>query len=105
MDSASRQVFYAISDPTRRELLDLLAHRERSVNDLVGHFHVTQPAVSHHLRILREAGLVKQRQHGRQRLYRLHGRPLREVYDWIAHYQRFWTERLEILGEHLRRNP
>ena len=105
MSRSPGQVFYAISDPTRRELLDLLAKREYSVNDLVGHFQFTQPAVSHHLRILREAGLVKKRQQGRQRLYRLHGRPLREVYDWVAHYQRFWTERLEILGEHLRRNP
>ncbi|HKS75043.1 MAG TPA: metalloregulator ArsR/SmtB family transcription factor [Terriglobales bacterium] len=105
MKAPSGQVFYAISDPTRRELLDLLTRREYSVNDLVGHFRVTQPAVSHHLRILREAGLVKKRQQGRHRLYRLHGRPLREVYDWVAHYQRFWTEKLEMLGEHLRRNP
>lgn len=105
MNAASAQVFHAISDPMRRELLDLLAQREYSVNDLVSRFRVTQPAVSHHLRILRQAGLVKKRQDGRQRLYRLHGLPLREVYDWVAHYQRFWTHKLEGLGEHLRRNP
>ncbi|HKD00818.1 MAG TPA: metalloregulator ArsR/SmtB family transcription factor [Terriglobales bacterium] len=99
------QVFAAISDPTRRELLDLLAEREYAVNDLVSRFEVSQPAVSHHLRILREAGLVKKRRAGRQRLYRLKARPLREVYDWVAHYERFWTEKLDALGEHLRRIP
>jgi len=105
MSMAASQVFVAISDPTRRELLDLLAEREYAVNDLVSRFEVSQPAVSHHLRILREAGLVKKRQAGRQRLYRLEARPLREVYDWVAHYERFWTERLDALGEHLRRIP
>ena len=105
MSMAASQVFVAISDPTRRELLDLLAEREYAVNDLVSRFEVSQPAVSHHLRILREAGLVKKRQAGRQRLYRLEARPLREVYDWVAHYERFWTEKLDALGEHLRRIP
>jgi len=105
MSMAASQVFAAISDPTRRELLDLLAEREYAVNDLVSRFEVSQPAVSHHLRILREAGLVKKRQAGRQRLYRLEARPLREVYDWVAHYERFWTEKLDALGEHLRRIP
>ncbi len=98
-------VFDAVADPTRRAVLDLLAGREQSVGDLVAKFRVTQPAISHHLRILREAGLVKNRQLGRQRLYRLHARPLRDVYDWVAHYERFWTEKLDRLGEHLRRNP
>lgn len=105
MSMAASQVFAAISDPTRRELLDLLAEREYSVNDLVSRFEVSQPAVSHHLRILREAGLVEKRQAGRRRLYRLEARPLREVYDWVAHYERFWTEKLDALGEHLRRIP
>jgi DNA-binding transcriptional ArsR family regulator len=105
MSMAASQVFAAISDPTRRELLDLLAEREYAVNDLVSRFEVSQPAVSHHLRILWEAGLVKKRQAGRQRLYRLEARPLREVYDWIAHYERYWKEKLDALGEHLRRIP
>ncbi len=101
--NAGSAVFEAIADPTRRALLDLLAQNEHSVNDLVEKFNVTQPAVSHHLRILRDAGLVRNRRAGRQRLYRLHGRPLREIYDWVAHYERFWTEKLDALGEHLRR--
>ena len=103
--SAPAQVFEAIADPTRRALLDLLAERDYSVNDLVARFRVTQPAVSHHLAILRNAGLVRNRRAGRQRLYRLHGRPLREVYDWVLHYERFWTDKLAALGEHLRSNP
>ena len=98
-------VFEALADPTRRAVLDLLATREQSVSDLVARFRVTQPAISHHLRILREAGLVKNRRSGRQRLYRLQARPLREVHHWLAHYERFWTEKLDRLGEHLRRNP
>jgi DNA-binding transcriptional ArsR family regulator len=103
--AAQSHVFEAIADPTRRALLDLLAQREHSVGDLVGFFNVTQPAVSHHLAILRKAGLVRNRRAGRQRLYRLHGIPLREVYEWVAHYERFWTGKLAALGEHLRRNP
>jgi len=97
-------VFEAVVEPTRRAMLDLLSAGERSVTELVGRFEVTQPAISHHLRILREAGLVKTRKAGRQRLYRLQGRPLRQIYDWVAHYQHFWTGKLEALGEHLRRN-
>jgi DNA-binding transcriptional ArsR family regulator len=104
MSAPASEVFQAIADPTRRALLDLLAQREYSVNDLVARFRVTQPAVSHHLGILRHAGLVKSRRAGRQRMYRLHGRPLREVYGWVAHYERFWTEKLSALGEHLRRS-
>ena len=98
-------VFEAVAEPTRRAVMALLADGEHSVNDLVARFEVTQPAISHHLRILREAGLVKARRAGRQRLYRLHGRPLREIYDWVAHYQRFWEDKLGALGEHLRRHP
>ena len=98
-------VFEAVSEPTRRAMLDLLAAGERSVGELVDRFDVTQPAISHHLRILREAGLVKTRRAGRQRFYRLQARPLRQIHDWVAHYERFWTVKLNALGEHLRRNP
>jgi DNA-binding transcriptional ArsR family regulator len=101
----SGAVFGAIAEPTRRAMLDLLSKGEHSVSDVVDRFDVTQPAISHHLRILRQAGLVKVRQVGRERLYRLHGRPLREVYNWVAHYEQFWTDKLGALGEHLRRNP
>lgn len=97
-------VFEAVSEPTRRAMLDLLAGGERSVGEIVDRFDVSQPAISHHLRILREAGLVKTRKAGRQRLYCLEARPLRRIRDWLEHYERFWTVKLEALGEHLRRN-
>lgn len=98
-------VFEAVSEPTRRAMLDLLADGERSVGELVDRFDVSQPAISHHLRILREAGLVRTRKAGRQRLYCLQPRPLRRIHDWLGHYERFWTDKLDALGEHLRRNP
>ena len=86
-------------------MLDLLAAGERSVGELVDRFDVTQPAISHHLRILREAGLVKTRKAGRQRLYCLQARPLRRIHDWVGHYERFWTSKLDALGLHLRNHP
>jgi len=64
---------------------------------------MTQPAISQHLRVLREAGLVRERREGRSRLYRLHPEPLREAYEWLAQYERFWRQKLADLGEHLRR--
>ena len=99
---AAPDVFHAISDPTRRELLDLLAGREQSVSALVERFEVSQPAISQHLRVLRGAGLVSERRQGRHRLYRLEPVPLRRAYDWLAHYERFWRDKLASLGAHLR---
>ena len=96
-------VFRAIADPTRRALLDLLAGQEHSVSALVDRFEMTQPAISQHLRVLRDAGLVRERKLGRQRFYRLDPEPLRDAYDWLGHYERFWREKLLALGEHLRK--
>ena len=96
--AAARSVFRAVSDPRRREILDLLADGERSVGDLVESFDISQPAVSQHLRVLREAGLVAERREGRRRMYALRAEGLREVYDWAAHYERFWSEKLDALG-------
>lgn len=93
MTAAERvDVFRAIADPTRRALLDLLRTSDRSVNELAEPFHMTQPAISQHLRVLRHAGLVQPRQVGRQRLYRLNAKPLKEVRNWAAHYERFWAK-------------
>ena len=88
----SRDVFRAVADPTRRALLDSLRADEQSVTSLVGRFRVSQPAISQHLRILRHAGLVRVRQVGRRRLYCLHARPLREVYDWASLYRNLFTD-------------
>lgn len=91
-------VLRAVSDPSRRAILDLLAEGEQAVNDLLQHFTFSQPALSKHLRVLREAGLVAVRAAGRQRLYALRAEGLRSVAEWTLHYQRFWGERLDILG-------
>ena len=96
-------VFQAIAHPTRRRLLDELAAGEASVSRLASPFDMSRPAVSQHLRILREAKLVSERRVGRERLYRLEPEPLREVNDWLARYERFWTDKLEALGEYLDR--
>lgn len=98
-------VFRAISDPTRRGLLDGLLAGEQPVTKLAASFAMTMPAVSQHLKILRDVGLVTEHREGRQRLYRINPAPLREVVDWISHYERFWTHRLDALERHLRENP
>lgn len=85
---ASADVFRAIADPTRRALLDRLLRADLSVTDLARPFRMTQPAISQHLRILRKAGLVRVRRIGKQRLYRIHSRPIQRVYTWAARYAR-----------------
>jgi len=70
--------------------------------DLVEHFDISQPSVSEHLRVLREAGLVALRREGRRRIYRVEASPLKELYDWVQAYERFWQERLDRLGRYLR---
>jgi DNA-binding transcriptional ArsR family regulator len=94
-------VYRAISDPTRRRILDLLAVKERPVRELMEPFDMSQPAVSQHLKVLREAGLVKERKVGRERQYRLTPGPLKEVASWIGHYDRFWRERIAALERYL----
>jgi DNA-binding transcriptional ArsR family regulator len=80
-------VFQAVADPTRRALLGLLRNSERSVSDLLQAFDVSQPAISQHLRVLREAGLVEVRRAGRQRLYRLRAERFASIYNWAAQYK------------------
>jgi DNA-binding transcriptional ArsR family regulator len=99
----AESAFRAVADPTRRAILDLLADGERAVRDLCARFKLTQPAISQHLRVLRDAKLVRVRRLGRMRLYRLRAEPLKAVYDWTAHYERFWTERFRALGDVLDR--
>jgi DNA-binding transcriptional ArsR family regulator len=96
-------VYYAIADPTRRALLDRLAAGEQPVNDLAERFSITRAAVSQHLAILRGTGLVMASRVGRERHYRLNAKRLEVVYDWVVSYERFWSDKLKALGEHLRR--
>lgn len=97
-------VYSAIADPTRRQVLGILAGGERSVTSLTSHFTVTRPAVSKHLAILKEAGLVTERKIGRERRYRLRAEPLQEVRDWTERFERFWMGKLNALEEHLEKS-
>jgi len=90
-------VFGAISHPARRHMIDLLAGADRPVNAIAGHFKMSRPAVSQHLRILLNVGLVTEQRHGRERRYRLVPERLHAVRDWIAQYERFWDDRLQRL--------
>ena len=95
--ATTTDAFNAVAEPRRRQILDLLADGERSVNDLVTQLGLPQPQVSKHLRVLREVGLVTAREAGRHRMYRVEGRPLKPIHDWIKSYERTWTERFEKL--------
>jgi DNA-binding transcriptional ArsR family regulator len=99
--AASADVFHAIADGTRRRMIDLLSQGEAPVSAIVERFEISQPSISEHLRILREAGLVAVRQFGRQRLYRIQAKPLQDIANWVAHYEKFWDEKLDALGKHL----
>lgn len=94
-------VFTAISHPARRQMLDLLVETDRSVNAISGHFEMSRPAVSQHLRILLDAGLVSEHRHGRERRYRLIPARLTPIRNWLAHYERFWDTHLQRLQDHL----
>ena len=87
-------VFTAISHRARREMLDLLTEAERPVSDIAAHFEMSRPAVSQHLRILLDAGLLTERRHGRERRYHFVPDQLGPVRDWIGQYERFWDDRL-----------
>jgi len=91
--ATTTDAFNAIAEPRRRQILDLLAGGERSVNALVAELELAQPLVSKHLRVLREVGLVAVRDSGRQRLYRLNGKPLQPVHDWVKNFEQLWSER------------
>jgi DNA-binding transcriptional ArsR family regulator len=93
--------FEVLAEPTRRRILDLLREREQSVGELVEHLTLSQPGVSKHLRVLREAGLVEVRHDAQRRWYRLRPEPLVEVDAWLEPYRRLWVRRLDALERHL----
>lgn len=92
-------IYRAIADPARRSILDLLRQSESAVVELLEHFDFSQPALSKHLRVLRDAGLVRVRKVGRESRYSVDARGLRVVHDWVGHYQRFWNSKLDRLGD------
>ena len=94
-------VFTAIAHPVRRQLMDMLSQGEQTVAELAAPFSMSRPAISQHLRILLDAGLVSEQQRGREHHYRLQAGRLLEVQRWLQTYQRFWKGRLEALGEYL----
>jgi DNA-binding transcriptional ArsR family regulator len=96
-----RSVFRAIADPTRRAMLDRLRRGPTAVNELASAFAQSRPAISKHLRILREAKVVSEERHGRERLYRLEPEQLKEVADWILPYRTFWQRSLGNLKAYL----
>lgn len=93
--------FEVVAEPNRRRILDLLREEERAVGELVDVLDVTQPAVSKHLRVLREGGFVHVRADAQRRLYRLRPEPLRAIEEWLAPYRRMWESRLDDLERHL----
>ena len=95
--ATTTDAFNAVAEPRRREILDILAKGERPVNDLVRQLRLGQPQVSKHLRVLREVGLVTVRDDGRHRRYRLNGRPLKSIHDWVKNYEQAWNERFDRL--------
>lgn len=97
--------FAVLAEPRRREILDLLRRGERPVGELVDHLDLSQPAVSKHLRVLRDAGLVEVRAEAQRRLYRLRPEPLAEIDEWLTPYRRLWTRALDDLDAHLEENP
>jgi DNA-binding transcriptional ArsR family regulator len=95
--ATTADAFNAVAEPRRRQILDVLAAGERPVNELVAALGLAQPQVSKHLKVLREVGLVVARDQGRRRLYRLNGRRLKPIHDWVKKYEQSWSERFEAL--------
>lgn len=102
--ATTADAFNAVAEPRRRQILDVLSAGERPVNDLVGLLGIAQPQVSKHLKVLREVGLVRWRDEGRRRLYRLNAASLKPIHDWVKNYERSWNEkfdRLDVVLEEL----
>jgi DNA-binding transcriptional ArsR family regulator len=96
--ATTADAFNAVAEPRRRQIVDVLADGgERPVNELVRQLGLAQPQVSKHLRVLREVGVVDVREEGRQRLYRLNGRALKPIHDWVKPFERAWAERFDEL--------
>jgi DNA-binding transcriptional ArsR family regulator len=96
-----RDVFQAIADPTRREIINLIAHKSLNLNSVAEQFNVSRPAISKHIKILTECGLVVIRQEGRERYCEPRLEKLNEVFSWVEQYRKFWNARLDALDDYL----
>jgi DNA-binding transcriptional ArsR family regulator len=97
--ATTTDAFNAVAEPRRRQILDALADGDCRVNHLVDLLEIPQPQVSKHLKVLREVGLVQVRKEGRERVYRLEGRSLKPIHDWVRTYESMWSERFDALDE------
>jgi DNA-binding transcriptional ArsR family regulator len=98
---ARRDVFQAIADPTRRQIINLIAHRSMNLNAIADNFDISRPAISQHIKILTECGIVIIRQQGRERFCEAKLETLSEVYDWVDQYRQYWNEKFNSLGKYL----
>lgn len=96
-----RDVFQAIADPTRREIINMIAHQSMNVNAVAGNFDVSRTAIYKHVKILTECGLIVIKQQGRERFYEARLEKLHEISDWVAQYRQFWTARFDALENYL----
>ncbi len=103
--TAHADVFHAVSDPTRRAILDRLRKGSAPVNDLVAGFRVSRPAISRHLRVLRSARLVREKKKGRERIYQLDAEGIEQVAAWAEQYRQFWYDNISSLKRHLDQSP
>jgi DNA-binding transcriptional ArsR family regulator len=94
-----RDVFQAIADPTRREIIDLVARQSLNLNGIAANFDVSRPAISQHIKILTECGLIVIKKQGRERYCEARLQPLSEVSDWVEQYRKLWAERFEDLDQ------
>lgn len=100
-----RDVFQAIADPTRREIINMLAHQSLNLNAVADKFPISRPAVSKHIRILTECGLISIKQQGRERYCEANFKKLREVSEWVNQFKVLWNQKLDSLDEFLTKNP
>ncbi|MCE7064581.1 helix-turn-helix transcriptional regulator [Dyadobacter sp. CY326] len=98
---ARRDVFQAIADPTRRQIINLIAHKRMNLNALAENFNVSRPAISQHIKILTECGMVVVKQEGRERFCEAKLNGLSEVSNWVDQYKQFWNEKFDSLGSYL----
>ncbi len=97
-----RDTFQALADPTRRAIVDVLAEQPLTVNGVAEHFQISRPAISRHVKILVECGLVSVRQHGRERYCEVQWEKLQEVAEWVERYRQMWEQRFDRLDEYLK---